>query len=651
MNNVEDNQHLQLQLKESLPKDLSHALFPLLTMTSLPVLMTDGKSKILAANLPLLSLLEYDLDILKSKKLSDLVHPDDMAVLRKILGGKNLFASPLFKVRLTDSAGKTIPIHAFVDHAGEKYASVQILHFFPDRKNASFHEPVIHFPEDLQEAGKTGLFEIDIKHHRFYGSQATFKMLNLVNKSGVADLAKVVALIYKKNEREKIDRFLMAPETVDRSFETEFRIRAGKDEEKSIRNLLMICCVDQEGDTLMIRGFLRDITAEKKVERELIRARNRAENGDHFKSVFLTNLSHELRTPMNAIIGFSELLKAEQSGNEHVNEYLSIIKNKGNYLLSLIDDVIELSRFERGDMTFRKNNFSLKQFMQELYEEFEARKMEKDKGHIGLILDLPDEYLDQNIYTDQGRLHQVLAGILSNAFKFTEKGRVEFGFSMSEKNYKFYVSDTGIGLSDDDQRRIFSRFEEIEDKALTKLGGTGLSLTIAKKIIDQLGGKIKVRSEVNKGSWFQVSLPVETPVKKKSEVKNEPGSLNDINWKDKVVLIAEDEELNFRFLEAVLQKTQAKVLRANNGKEAVDLCKNINHIDMILMDIKMPVMNGNEATFEIKQERPDLPIIAQTAFSIQEEIDKCREAGCDDFVTKPIDIKLLINKMSQFFQK
>ena len=237
--------------------------------------------------------------------------------------------------------------------------------------------PKLQMSDDLQAATKTGLFKIDLNYQRFYGSAMSFKMLGLVNRSGFSDISRVTDLIYKKGDRKKIDRFLMAPNSGYPAFETEFKIRLRKNEEKTIKTIRMICYLENSKNPSVFHGILRDISSEKKVEKELTRARNRAESANRFKAVFLTNLGHELSTPMNAIIGFSELLKTGQSGNERVNEYLSIIKNKGNYLMSLVDDVIELSRIESGDITFRKSSFGLVQFMKDLYSEFEHRKKRK----------------------------------------------------------------------------------------------------------------------------------------------------------------------------------------------------------------------------------------------------------------------------------
>lgn len=222
---------------------------------------------------------------------------------------------------------------------------------------------------------------------------------------------------------------------------------------------------------------------------------------------------------------------------------------------------------------------------------------------------------------------------------------------MSSKYFKFFVSDTGIGLSKKDQKKVFNRFEEVESTIMKRFGGTGLSLTISKYIVELMGGKIKVRSEVNKGSRFQINIPVLNAPKTNTKMSYEIEEVSRNNWKDKVILIAEDEEVNYRFLEAILQRTQAKILRARNGQEAVDLCKNISQIDLVLMDIKMPVLSGYDAIIEIRKIRTGLPIIAQTAFSSHEEIVKCQQLGVNDYVTKPIDINLLVIKINKVFNK
>jgi len=289
--------------------------------------------------------------------------------------------------------------------------------------------------------------------------------------------------------------------------------------------------------------------------------------------------------------------------------------------------------------------FELFPMLKELYDEFDSKRIQLGKTNISLELKIPDEHLHEKIFTDQGRLQQLLSNLLSNAIKFTEKGVIEFGYKESGKFFKFFVKDTGIGIEEEDQDNIFNRFHDIEETTTRKYGGSGLNLTISRHIVELLGGKIKVKSEINRGSRFQISIPIESSKRKKTDM-TEFDVLKTINWKERIILIAEDEDVNFKFLEAILQKTQTQILRAKTGVEAIELCKNISKIDLILMDIKMPVMNGFDATREIKKIRPSLPIIAQTAFATQDEMSKCQQSGCDEIITKPIDINLLFKKIT-----
>ena len=401
-------------------------------------------------------------------------------------------------------------------------------------------------------------------------------------------------------------------------------------------------------------GLFLDKTGQKKAEKEMRRYRSRISREENFKSAFLKNLSYEIRTPMNAILGFSELLSLPDVSPEQVRNFTSVIRDKGNYLISFMDDVIELSKFESDNIQFNKSTFELAPLLKELYIEFENRRIERGKENILLQLNIPKEIEDSVIYTDPGRLQQILGNLLSNALKYTEKGTVEFGFHKSTNNYKFYVSDTGIGLSEENQKKIFNRFEVVEETSVKRLGGTGLSLTIAKRIAENLGGKIKVSSKPGEGSRFQLNIPIKSvgKIMKKGNSEEEDNNtdiFSNLNWKDKVLLVAEDEEVNYRFLEAVLLRTGAKILRARNGKEAVELFRKIARIDLILMDLKMPVLDGFEAIRIIKKEKKDLPIIAQTAFAEMSEIKKCKTSGCDDYITKPIDISLLTAKIENLF--
>ncbi len=494
----------------------------------------------------------------------------------------------------------------------------------------------------ILEIGNIGLWELNIKRNLFRGNEQVYKVLGFKCPSLVTEFSKVKDIITKLDDKEVLDKNIKRLIKDNEAFEVDFRILTDNKEKRTVK------LVADKLTGGIIGGTITDITEKRKMDRELIRSKEKAEKADYFKSSFLTNLSHELRTPMNAILGFTELLNQESPEKHLRAEYTSIIKRKANYLLSLIDDINELAKFETGQIKVNKTLFPVLQIMKEIYIEFDNKRIKEGKTNIRIEMSMPEGIHELNIYTDQGRLQQVLSNLLSNALKYTEKGVIEFGLKISDKNLRFFVNDTGIGMSEDEQKNIFKRFNKIEENSPEKYGKYGFSLTISRHIVEMLGGKIKVKSEINNGSLFQFDIPVETPEKEDESLIYEIDDLKNINWKNKIILIAEDEDVNYKFLESVLHKTQIQLLRAVNGQEAVALCKKIPQIDIVLMDIKMPVMNGFEAITEIRKFRKDLPVIAQTAFSSQDEINKCLETGCIDYVTKPIDIKLLIQKINTY---
>ncbi len=499
--------------------------------------------------------------------------------------------------------------------------------------------------DDIQLMANSGYWESDKKLVRFKGDERFFKLLGIKSSSAYIKFPEMLSALPRKEDRENLEKGLISLANSTSLFFAEIKIK--KLDKKGYGNRTLVFIAKWSGGKVegKYTGIIQDVTESKKIEKVLHKGKLKAERSDRLKSHFLTNLSHEIRTPMNAIMGFAELLNLEELTKDQKREYTKIIRTKGNNLLSMIDDGIELSKFETGNIAINKTEFKLYPMLKELFDEYEIKRNQLSKSNISLELKVNDSDFNDHIYTDEGRLQQLLSNLLSNALKFTEKGEIEFGYRKSGKFFKFYVKDTGIGIKEDEQSPIFNRFHEIEETITWKYGGSGLNLTISKHIVNLLGGKIKLKSEINKGSRFQISIPIESPKIKKLNM-SEYEEISSVNLKDKVILIAEDEEVNFRFLEAVLQKTQSQILHAKTGSEAVELCKNISQIDLVLMDIKMPEMNGFDATREIKKRRPSLVVIAQTAFTTEEELNKCYECGCDDILTKPIDIKQMMLKIS-----
>lgn len=492
---------------------------------------------------------------------------------------------------------------------------------------------------------------IEIESDRFYGSPGTYKLLGAGIMEGISNFNKLMEeclILQNKDEfLAKFKKYIENPGLIPFRFTLETK-------DKSIRtkgHKLSLSAKIHEENRSVILGVLTEVKSDNKLEDELNKLLLKARQADNFRLNFLKNLSYEIRTPMNTILGFSELLTQPGISEKEINEYTGLIRNKGRYLHSLIDDVIEISQFESGKINFSESVVKVQPILNELFEEFETRRENLKKDTVTFVMFVPENSENQVIYTDAGRLHQLLSNLLSNALKFTQRGRIEFGYKLGEKYIKFYVSDTGPGLTKEDKKKIFNRFEELEETSMRKYSGTGLSLTISKYIVRQMGGKIKVKTELNKGSKFQISIPIVIPSDIETNTELVTPKIEEVDWKDKVILIAEDDEVNFRFLEALILRTNAKVLRAKNGQEAVDLCRNISKIDLVLMDIKMPVMSGYDAIIAIKRIRTNLPIIVQTALGAHAEMVKCQNLGSDDFLSKPIDINLLIKKVERQFNR
>ena len=503
-----------------------------------------------------------------------------------------------------------------------------------------------------QAIAQIGSWEKKMKQDKIWVSDNLLSILGLYNESNHISLNTIVDVIHT-DDRQKVENAFMEIEEKSKNFDIEIKILKPLKEEKEQRYIQIVgnLLLNENEIPQKIVGIVKDITDLKKANKELTRAKEKAEESDKLKTAFLANMSHDLRTPMNAIIGYSELLNLANTNPQNRKEYSRIIKQKGLQLLTLIDDVIEISRFETGAHIISNTEFNLHELLNEVKDIFQDKKPDLGRENVELKLVLPFDKMEYMIYTDPGRLQQVLGNLINNGLKFTDKGYVEFGYELEDKDrIVFYVKDTGRGLSKDKQKYIFNRFKSIEKTTRLKYSGSGLGLTLSKRIVDLLGGKIWVESEENKGSVFYFSLPLASPESdSQHDNLSEPIDLSKHKWKDKVILIVEDEEINYKFLETVLHDTQAQILYAKDGLQAIDLCLSINKIDMILMDIKMPEMDGFEAAKRIKQIRPEIPVIAQTAFASRDDKMHSLRSGCDDYVAKPIEIDLLINKINKFF--
>jgi CheY-like chemotaxis protein len=384
---------------------------------------------------------------------------------------------------------------------------------------------------------------------------------------------------------------------------------------------------------------------------ELIDAKEKAEESDKLKSSFLANMSHELRTPLNAIIGFSGFM-IDSGPDENTILYSQTILKSGQHLLCLVEDIFDTAIIETGQIKINIEKADIVSVLEEVKDIIHGEKLRENKTGVELILNL-DRVVNQNhLMTDIRKLKQVLLNLLRNALKFTDKGYIEFGFTEIKDAvnncFQFYVKDTGIGIDKKYHDAIFTIFRQIDDTHTRKFGGMGIGLSIAKKTVEKLGGKIWVESEPNKGSVFYFTIPA-LPDNNEKDIKSEDKVLSMIkNYEGKTILIAEDEKSNFDFLKILFTRMNIRVLWAKDGQEAVDLCEIDPSINLVLMDIKMPLLDGYEATKLIKNKRPELPIIAQTAYAMISDKLEADKAGCDGYLSKPIKINLLTEILENY---
>jgi CheY-like chemotaxis protein/nitrogen-specific signal transduction histidine kinase len=384
----------------------------------------------------------------------------------------------------------------------------------------------------------------------------------------------------------------------------------------------------------------------KKVEEEMQIARLKAEESDKSKSEFLANMSHEIRTPMNAIMGYVDLVLKDNLDTEH-REYLETVRESGQMLLALINDVLDLSKIEAGQLVVENSTCSLKELFRQV-EHLANGLIKSSSSSVDLSIVI-DPAISDVVLLDSMRLQQVLNNLVSNAIKFTPKGGVEFGVKVVDKELLFYVKDSGIGIAAKDFDKIFKMFGQADASTTRKFGGSGLGLTISKKIIDLLGGKMWVESELGRGSNFQFTIPYNPIIKVKTLV----AETDSISQEKELLLLVEDNLINQRLTKLILEKSGYAVLTANNGQVAVDLFKSNPKIKLIIMDIQMPVLDGLSATKEIRtlefeNKLSKIPIIALTAHAMKGDKEKCLEAGCDNYLSKPILIELLVNTIKKY---
>lgn len=490
---------------------------------------------------------------------------------------------------------------------------------------------------ELSDMLPQSVFETDVYGNYTYVNKAWYKAFGFGSEDLKEGLNLIETLVSESNDSD-----ILGIEKIENSNFIALRKNGTKFPVSVYSDSIM-----RKGKLAGRRGIIIDITERVNYIKTLQQETNRAKTSDELKSSFLANMSHEIRTPMNSIIGFSNLLASDQVPESQKKNFTQYIRTSSEILMNLVDDIIDIAKIEAGELKIIKKECDLRSLGAELLTTSTETRNRFNKQHINLEFKPDKNQPEIFIKTDPFRLRQILVNLINNAIKFTDNGSVEFGYTVKDDRFiEFYVKDTGPGLTREELDVIFERFKRAKRSEDKNIVGTGLGLAIAKNLVQLLGGDMWVDSMAGAGTTFLFTLPflriTVVPVRTKGTTAS---SVHD--WKGKVILIAEDDTNSFKYLREILRKTNATIVHAPDGEIAVELVKT-TRVDLVIMDIQLPVMDGLEATRLIKEIRPELPVIAQTAFAMAGDGEKMKAAGCDDYVSKPLNTSQIMVSIHHF---
>jgi len=385
----------------------------------------------------------------------------------------------------------------------------------------------------------------------------------------------------------------------------------------------------------------------REINKELKIAKEKAEESDNLKSMFLANMSHEIRTPINAIMGFSDLLLEPKLTPLKIESYVQIINASSLQLLTVISDILDISKIEAGQITMESELIDINNLLKELFLSYK-KSFDRKNIHFTCSCESPKKRIQA--FTDGNRIKQVLCNLLNNSLKFTKEGKINFGYKIKGNYFEFFVTDTGIGIARENHELIFQRFRQVDAADNRINGGNGLGLSISKALIEKMGGIITVKSNLGMGTTISFTIPHINNNNNNLIVASEDKLVQVIGGEGKTILIAEDEVNNYAYIEEILSASKAKIIHAWDGSEAVEYVKSNANISLVLMDIKMKKMDGYEALKIIKKLRPELPVIAQTAYALSRDKAQTLQAGFDNYISKPIAKSKLVELITGYLK-
>ena len=492
-------------------------------------------------------------------------------------------------------------------------------------------------------ASGIGVWDYDIVNNILLWDDQMYELYGIQNKDFIGVYETWHNGVHP-DDKERGDKEIKMAIQGEKEFDTEFRVLWPDGSVHNIRALAIVQR-DDSGKALHMIGTNWDITKQKLVEQQLLKAKEHAEESDRLKSAFLANMSHEIRTPMNGILGFTELLREPKLSGKEQERYLGIIQKSCNRLLCIINDIVDISKIEAGQMGTTLSEVNVNEKIEDVYNFF-LPQAEQKGIHFFYKCSLPSD--QARIKSDKEKIFAILTNLVKNALKFTYEGFIEFGYEKKGSFLEFFVKDTGIGVSEDNKDVIFIRFRQGGKISSKTKEGSGLGLSISKAYVEMLGGKIWVESEEDQGSTFYFTIPYITEKQVQSinpdilPAVEESGQIKNLK-----ILIAEDDETSDVLITNILNKTNHEFLHAVTGNETIEVCRNHPNLDLILMDIRMPDLSGLEATQQIRQFNKSVIIIAQTAYALTGDREKAIASGCNDYISKPIDneeLKALIQK-------